>query len=134
MSYSARVSKVAVLEQLKKYLADELADDIFADIVKADENDHRNMIGMTYGEWADRFDDDRQLVWADDTHAGFGRRGDSVYGDNRDCVICMTEYDGRRYKLWVWCETLHTEDRRILAAMAEYHRRHEAVCREEVTG
>ena len=53
MSYSARVSKVAVLEQLKKYLADELADDIFADIVKADENDHQNLIGMTYGEWAE---------------------------------------------------------------------------------
>lgn len=50
MSYSARVSKVAVLEQLKKYLADELADDIFADIVRADENDRQNMIGMTYGE------------------------------------------------------------------------------------
>jgi len=125
MSYSARVSKVAVREQLEKYLDSKLAAKIFWEIVDADEADHKNMIGMTYGEWSERFDDDREVVWADDTNAGFGKRGDSVYGNLDNCIICMTQYDGHRYKLWVWCEPLTSNDKYVVAAVAEYHKRHD---------
>ena len=93
---------------------------IFWEACDIDERDARDMVGMTYGEWAERFDDDREVVWADDTNAGFGRRGDSVYGNLDDCVICRVDYDGRRYKLWVWCEPLKSESRYVMAAMAAH--------------
>ena len=122
---SVRVSKVSVMETLKKYLSDDLATDIFYEICDADERDAREMIGMTYAEWSERFDDDREVVWADDTHAGFGKRGDPVYGNLDDCIICMTQYDGRRYKLWVWCEALHSDDVRVRGGMKAYVDRQE---------
>lgn len=123
---SVRVSKVAVLAKLKEYLADELATDIYWAICDADEKDRRDMIGMTCAEWSERFDDDWEIVWADDTHAGFGKRGDSVYGCINDCIICRTDYDGHRYKLWVWCEALSSEDRTVRGGMKAYYQRHPA--------
>lgn len=122
--YSVRVSKVAVLDTLKKYLADELANDIFEEIVKIDENDYRSMIGMTIKEWNERFDEKHEVVWADDTCAGFGRAGDPVCGNMDDCVICMTMQDMNRLCLCVWCEGLYTDNKMVLAAMDVYHKRH----------
>ena len=117
---SVRVSKEAMKEALLKYLEDDLAMKIFWEACDIDERDARDMVGMTYAEWNARFDDDREVVWADDTNAGFGRRGDSVYGNLDDCVICRVDYDGRRYKLWVWCEPLKSESRYVMAAMAAH--------------
>ena len=122
--YSVRVSKVAVLDTLKKYLADDLANDIFEEIVKTDETDYQSMIGMTMKEWNERFDDDHEVVWAEDTGAGFGKAGDPVYGNMDDCIICMTMRDMHRLALCVWCEGLHTDNRVVLAAMDVYHKRH----------
>ena len=119
-----QVSKVQVKEILRKYLTDDLANRMFWEIVDADETDRKNMIGMTMAEWMERFDDDFEVVWADDTNAGFGKRGDTVYGNLDDCVICRTDWDGHRYKLWVWCEPLHSEAPWVVAGMKEYEKRH----------
>ena len=121
---SARVSKPAVREILEKYLDDKLAEKIFWDIVEKDELDAKNVIGMTYKEWNERFDDDREVVWAADTKAGFGKKGDSVYGDLDDCIICCQESDGKRYKLWVWCEALTTDEHYVNRAVEAYKLRH----------
>ena len=121
--YSNRVSKIQVKEILGKYLENDLVNKIYWEIVGADENDMKNVIGMTVSEWRARFDDDFELVWADDTNAGFGKRGDSVYGNSDDCVICRSDYDGKRYKFWVWCEPLTSETPFVIAAMKEHEKR-----------
>ena len=121
---SNRVSRIQVRETLDKYLAKELADAMYLEICKADDYDRHHMIGMTCAEWKERFEDDFEVVWADDTNAGFGKRGDSVYGTIDDCVICRTDYDGRRYKLWVWCEALHSSSPWVVGGMQEYAKRH----------
>ena len=117
MSYGVRVSKVQVQKVLEKYFDDAMVMRVLGEICYADECDHRNMIGMTYGQWKERFDYDHDILWADDTNAGFGNAGDPVYGDCDDCVICRTEYDGKRYKLFVWCEPLHSDLDYVYAAM-----------------
>lgn len=119
-----QVSKLEVREILHKYLDEKLANRIFWEIVDADEYDRKHMIGMTCGEWLERFDDDFRTVWADDTNAGFGKAGDSVYGNINDCIICRTSWDGHEYTLFVWCEPLHSEKSFVNAAVAEYHKRH----------
>lgn len=112
-----QVSKFQVREILRKYLADDLANRMFWEIVDADENDRKNMIGMTMAEWMERFDDDFEVVWAADTNAGFGKRGDSVYGNIDDCVITSTRWNGHKYTLLVWCESLTTDDVLVNAVM-----------------
>ena len=112
-----QVSKFQVREILRMYLDDELANKMFWEIVDADENDRKNMIGMTMAEWMERFDDDFEVVWAADTNAGFGKRGDSVYGTIDDCVIISTRWDGHRYTLLVWCDGLSTDDIIVNAVM-----------------
>lgn len=126
MNNSARISKPVIREILDRYLDKTLAGKIFWEMVEQDAEDQKNMVGMTYGEWKERFDDDRQLVWADDTKAGFGKAGDPVYGDADDCVICRTMYDGKRYKLYLWVKPLTTDVPWINAAMKEYEKRHQA--------
>lgn len=98
-----RVSKPVVMEILKKYLDDQLAWKIFEDIEKADEKEAASEIGMTYGEWKERFDERlKAVVWAADTHAGFGKAGDPVYGNADDLKIVMikTDYKGKTLCLW----------------------------------
>lgn len=112
-----QVSKVQVREILRKYLADDLADRMFWEIVEADENDRNHMIGMTMGEWMERFDDDFEVLWAADTNAGFGKHGDTVYGNIDDCVIITTSWDGHKYTLLVWCDGLKTDDICVNAVM-----------------
>lgn len=43
-------------------------------------------------------------IWAADTNAGFGRKGDTVYGDNRNCDIIRieTHRDGKTPVLVLW--------------------------------
>ena len=57
-----RINKTAIMETLKKYLDDQLAWKIFDDMEAAEERDQRNQVGMKYGEWKQKFDDDRELV------------------------------------------------------------------------
>lgn len=125
MSNSVRISKPAILEALNKYLEKDLANKIFYTACDIDEHDRKNMIGMTCKEWSERFDDDWEIVWADDTGAGFGKCGDSVYGNVDDCIICRTDYDGHRYRLWVWCESLHSNLGFIHAAIKTYSKQHD---------
>jgi len=112
-----RVSKIQVLKILRKYLTEDMSNRLYWEIVDADENDRKNMIGMTMAEWKERFDDDFEVVWAADTNAGFGKAGDSVYGYHDDCVICRTCWDGHKYTLYVWCEALHTDSICVNAVM-----------------
>lgn len=126
MSNSVRISKPAILEALNKYLEKDLANKIFYTACDIDEHDRKNMIGMTCKEWSERFDDDWEIVWADNTNAGFGKQGDSVYGNVDDLVICRTDYDGHRYRLWVWHEVLDSSLPFIRAAMDTYHKRTQA--------
>lgn len=120
-----RVSQIAVRNSLRKYLADELADDILNDILETDEHDHNSMVGMTCKQWENRFDYPHRVVWADDTLAGFGNRGDLVSGTYSDGIICRVNYDGYYYTLYIWVEGLSTDDKYIHAALNEYHKRQE---------
>lgn len=135
MYRSVRVSRKAVLDVLTDKLANALAYDIYNEICRIDEEDAMNMVGMTVEEWRDRFDDDCRIVWADDTRAGFGKAGDSVYGDCRDCVIVRISEQGAtcapRYTLHVWCEGLSTDDKGINSVMKRYMER---THQEEVRG
>jgi hypothetical protein len=122
---SSRISKPVVRSILEKYLDNTMAHRIFWEMVEQDENDSRNVIGMTLKEFKERFDvDNLEIVWADDTNAGFGRAGWTVYGDNDDCVICSTETIRGGYKLHVWCDPLTSSLPWVNAAMKEHHRRH----------
>ena len=123
MNNSARISKPAVAEILNKYLDKELAEKMYFEMVEQDAKDKENVIGMTIREFVDRFDEDAQIVWADDTLAGFGKRGDPVYGNVYDCVICCVEFEKRKLKLWVWAEALTTDKAFINAAMEIHEKR-----------
>ena len=118
-----RVSKAQLMNVLHEYLEDGLANNIYYAICDADDYDRKHMIGMTVGEWKKRFDDDYELVWADDTNAGFGKQGDTVYGNSDYCVICRTDYDGKRFRLWVWRESLHSDTPWVVAGMKEHEKR-----------
>lgn len=121
---SSRISKPVVRSILEKYLDDTLAHRIFWEMVEQDENDSRNVIGMTVQEYLDRFDiDDLSIVWADDT-PGFGRRGQSVYGDCSDSIICCIETSAHAVKLIVWDRPLTSDLAYVKAAVEEYNRRH----------
>ena len=119
-----KVSCAIVRSVLEKYLDDTLAHKIYWDIFDTDAAARRDVIGMTYREWNTLFDDDRYLVWADDTKAGFGKAGWPVYGDADDCIICQTAYDGHRYTLYLWDEILTTDKPWIIAAVNSYKKRH----------
>ena len=123
MTYSNRVSKIAVQDSLRKYLSDDLAAVILKDIIETDECDRENVVGMTFAEWNERFDDNFSLVWADDTRAGFGNAGQPVYGDPYDCVICKVSYTTGHCTLHVWCEGITSNKPWINAAMAEHAKR-----------
>jgi len=97
-----RVSKVSVREVLREYLADELVDDILMDIEKKQIAERESEAGMTYGEWKSRFDDDVSLVWADDSGAGFGRKGDPVYGNCDDMRIVKIVTGAHKKVLHLW--------------------------------
>lgn len=89
---SNRISKTRIMETLKKYLDDQLAQDIFEDMEKADEYDLRHQAGMKYGEWKNKIDcDSVTLVWAADTPGGFGRKGWGVYGECDDLTIVQID-------------------------------------------
>lgn len=118
-----RVSKPAVQEILNKYLDEKLANKIFWAICDKDEEDQKNAVGMTVKEWKERNEHDYRIVWADDTGAGFGKRGDSVYGDSDNLIICCIERYGRELTLHVWGEALASDKAFINAAIEEHKRR-----------
>lgn len=123
-----RISRPVVRSVLEKYLADDLAADMLAEMIRQDEEDQANTIGMTVSEFLDRFEpDDLQIVWADDTRAGFGRRGDSVYGDTHDCIICCVSQAQHTTTLHVWSKPLTSTEPYVLAAVEEYDRRHKTI-------
>ena len=99
-----RVSKVSVMEVLRKYLSEELARDIMGDIEYAECEEMEAEIGMTYGEWKERFSDEHDVVWAKDSGAGFGRKGWTVYGDCDDMQIVQIDTVGpsRKKVLHLW--------------------------------
>lgn len=105
-----RINKTAIMETLKKYLDDELAEKIFYDMEEADLRDEKNQVGMKYGEWKEKFDDERELVWAADSHGGFGKKGWPVYGNADDLTIVRmdTNMHGKKTlhlwdtELWGW--------------------------------
>ena len=107
-----RINKIAIMETLKKYLDDQMAWKIFDDMEAAEERDQRNQVGMKYGEWKQKFDDDFELVWAADSHGGFGKKGWSVYGNADDLTIVRidTHTNGKKTlhlwdtDLWGWDE------------------------------
>ena len=122
MNGSVRVSRKAVLDVLTDKLALALAYDLYDEICRIDDEDARNMVGMTVKEWRERFDNEYRIVWAADTCAGFGKAGDSVYGNPDDLVIVETDRQGGtwsapEYTLRVWSTALHTDDRAINAAL-----------------
>ena len=121
----SRVSKPAVQEILNKYLDEELANKIFWEICDKDEEEQINAVGMTVKEWKERNDCDYKIVWADDTQAGFGARGDSVYGASDHLIICCIERRGAKKEcvLQVWSEALESDKAFIKAAMEEHERR-----------
>lgn len=98
-----RINKTAIMETLKKYLDDQLAWKIFDDMEAAEERDQRNQVGMKYGEWKQKFDDDHELVWAADSHGGFGKKGWSVYGNADELTIVrMDTHMGGKKTLHLW--------------------------------
>ena len=123
---SVRASRIAIRSVLEKYLSDDLVHKIFWEICDQDDNDRKNVIGMTVKEYLDRFDDidDLKIVWADDTNAGFGKYGDSVYGNCDDCVICCVSRRMKTTTFYVWCEPLHSDKAYVIGAMQEYRKRH----------
>lgn len=125
---NVRISKPAIRYVLGKYLSDELAADMFNEMVRLDEEDQEeNIIGMTVGEFMDRFEpDDLRIVWADDTRAGFGRRGDSVYGNVHDCIICRISQSQHTTTLHVWCKPLSSQEPFIIAAVNAYDAQHKS--------
>ena len=122
-----RVSKMTIIAALRKYLASDLADYIFREIERLDEVEENNVIGMTFGEWKERFDENCNIVWADDTKVGFGKKGDQVYGNADDCVICCLIRSMGKLTLEVWCEGLTSDKAFIQTAMNCYKKRREKV-------
>lgn len=112
-----RVSKKTVAAALKKFMAEDLMNYIFREIERLDKAEEDSVIGMTIGEWNDRFDENCQIVWADDTKVGFGNKGDQVCGNVDDCVICCTVRSQGKLMLQVWCEGLTSDLPFINAAM-----------------
>lgn len=104
------INKIAIMETLKKYLDNQLAWKIFDDMENKQEKDERNQAGMKYGEWKKKFDDSHTLVWAADSHGGFGKKGWSVYGNADDLTIVRihTDHHGEKIlelwdtDLWGW--------------------------------
>lgn len=122
MNRSVRVSRKAVMDVLKDKLSLALAYDIYVEICKIDDNDADSIIGMTVYEFRERFDNDYRLVWYEDTGAGFGKAGDSVYGNSDDLVIIMTSEQGGvtnvpRLTLHVWSPALHSDNKAIKSVM-----------------
>ena len=97
-----RVSKVSVEEVLRKYLADALVEDIMLDIENDQIRERSDEVGMLYGEWKSRFDDDVSLVWAADSGAGFGKKGWPVYGVCDDMRIVMISKEAHKKTLHLW--------------------------------
>lgn len=132
---SVRVSKKAVCDVLSKYFSTTVVNGILDEICMQDDMDAASMVGMTVSEWMDRFDDCANIVWAADTGAGFGKKGDTVYGDLGDCVICGAVLDRHNgssvYTLYVWCEGLSTDDKGVNSVMRRYLER---TNKEEVRG
>lgn len=114
-----RVSKKTVAAALKKkeFMVEDLVDYILREIERLDKAEEDSVIGMTIGEWSDRFDENCQIVWADDTKVGFGNKGDQVCGNVDDCVICRTVRSQGKLTLQVWCEGLTSDLPFINAAM-----------------
>lgn len=97
-----RVSKVSVEEVLKRYLADALVKDLMIDIAKEQIKERSGEVGMTYGEWKSRFDDDFSIVWAADSLGGFGKAGWTVYGNADDLRIVKIVSNGGKKVLHLW--------------------------------
>lgn len=97
-----RVSMVSVEETLKRYLADALVRDIMNDIANDALIEKGSEVGMTYGEWKTRFDDDFSIVWAADSLGGFGKAGWTVYGNADDLRIVKIVSNGSKKVLHLW--------------------------------
>ena len=105
-----RINTVAILDTLNKYLDTKLAWTIFDEMLEKHMEDVKNQVGMKYGEWKIKFGDEHTLVWAADSHGGFGKKGWSVYGDADDLTIVRIDTDHHGFKtlhlwntdLWGW--------------------------------
>ena len=98
-----RMSKIVVMETLKKYLDNQLAWKIYEDIEKADQHDFENQVGMKYGEWKNKFDyENFDIVWAADSHGGFGKKGWTVYGNCDDLTIVRIDRRMDKLTLHLW--------------------------------
>lgn len=104
-----RVSKVSVREVVGKYLSDELLSRVMADIERAASLERAGQIGMTYGEWKERFDDNHSPRWAANTQ-GFGKAGAAVGGDCDDCRIVSIVSDGETKVLLLWDDLMGVYD------------------------
>jgi len=96
-----RVSRKVVVDALKEFLTTDLALAIYDRIYDESEKEERGQLGMTYGEWKSRFDDDFEAVWAADT-PGFGAAGYSCCGDCDDCQIVQINTGRGKKILHLW--------------------------------
>lgn len=101
-----RVSKKVVASVLKDFFTADMAARIYHEICEASEKEAKDELGMKFGDWKRRFDDDFDVVWAADTGAGFGNAGDTPSGDIDDCRIVKIVTDGRKKVLHVWDDAL----------------------------
>lgn len=98
-----RVSKVSVETALERFLTDDLRAKIMEDIEYWDRREAETEVGMLYGDWARRFDEeDFDVVWAADSGAGFGEKGWTVYGDCDNMRIVKITKSGHKKTLHLW--------------------------------
>jgi len=101
-----RVSKKVVASVLKDFFTADLACEVYYKICGESEKEAKAEIGMKFGDWVRRFDDDFDVVWAADTGAGFGSAGDSPSGDCDDCRIVKIVTDGKKKVLHIWDDAI----------------------------
>lgn len=102
-----RVSWKVVEEILSRNLTSSTYWGILGELREADDEERAAEIGMTYGEWKKRFDDHLEgVVWAADTNAGFGHKGDPVYGNADDLKIVKIVTTARGKTLYLWEDIL----------------------------
>jgi len=104
-----RVSRKVVVDALKEFLPTGVALQIYDRIYDETIKEAENQIGMTFGDWKSRFDDDFDAVWAADT-PGFGRAGGSCYGDCDGCRIVRITTGRKQKVLHLWDDVFGSID------------------------
>ena len=90
-----------MVEALKEFLPMDVAVKIYDRIYDEDIKEEEGQLGMTFGDWKSRFDDDFEAVWAADT-PGFGRAGNGCCGDCDDCRIVQIDRGRHQKTLYLW--------------------------------